>query len=95
LKHRKSSFVSPAPGAPDQTDPDQRRRADEGDTAMALGRGGDSIHVFSGITIRLVLEIGPLFQSESVSRAIIGAYRRYLSLIGFVYLLRCGRWSSV
>ncbi|ERI52346.1 hypothetical protein N878_19470, partial [Pseudomonas sp. EGD-AK9] len=44
-------------------DLDQRRRIDEGDTVMALGKGGDSIHVFSGIVdTPWVLEIGPLYQ---------------------------------
>jgi two-component system sensor histidine kinase RstB len=71
-------------------DPDQRRRVDEGDTVMALGRGGDSIHVFSGIVdTPWVLEIGPLFQMNPYPAqllVLIGALG--LSLIGFmVYLL--------
>ncbi|MFI8479480.1 ATP-binding protein [Pseudomonas sp. NPDC078700] len=44
-------------------DADQRRRIDESDTVMALGKGGDTIHVFSGIVdTPWVLEIGPLYQ---------------------------------
>ncbi|WP_165674558.1 ATP-binding protein [Metapseudomonas otitidis] len=42
-------------------DEDQRRRVDEGDTVMALGKGGDSIRIFAGIVdTPWVLEIGPL-----------------------------------
>lgn len=77
---------------PDQADldPDQRRRVDEGDTVMALGRGGDSIHVFSGIVdTPWVLEIGPLYQMDPYPAhwlVLIGALS--LSLIGMmVYLL--------
>jgi two-component system sensor histidine kinase RstB len=71
-------------------DPDQRRRVDEGDTVMALGRGGDSIHVFSGIVdTPWVLEIGPLYQMNPYPvqwLVLIGALG--LSLIGLmVYLL--------
>jgi len=71
-------------------DPDQRRRVDEGDTVMALGRGGDSIHVFSGIVdTPWVLEIGPLYQMDPYPAqwlVLIGALG--LSLIGLmVYLL--------
>ncbi|NQD95532.1 HAMP domain-containing protein [Pseudomonas sp. CrR25] len=71
-------------------DVDQRRRVDEGDTVMALGKGGDSIHVFSGIVdTSWVLEIGPLYQMNPYppqSLVLIGALG--LSLIGFmVYLL--------
>jgi two-component system sensor histidine kinase RstB len=44
-------------------DDDQRRRIDEGDTVMALGKGGDSIRVLSGVgETQWVLEIGPLYQ---------------------------------
>ncbi|MFJ4145829.1 ATP-binding protein [Pseudomonas sp. NPDC089734] len=44
-------------------DDDQRRRVYEGDTVMALGKGGDSIRVLSGIVdTNWVLEIGPLYQ---------------------------------
>ncbi|MCF5825393.1 HAMP domain-containing protein, partial [Pseudomonas syringae] len=44
-------------------DDDQRRRIYEGDTVMALGKGGDSIRVLAGIVdTHWVLEIGPLYQ---------------------------------
>lgn len=44
-------------------DDDQRRRVVEGDTVMALGKGGDSIRVFAGmVNTPWVLEIGPLYQ---------------------------------
>ncbi|MBV4533367.1 HAMP domain-containing protein [Pseudomonas sp. SWRI107] len=44
-------------------DDDQRRRVEEGDTVMALGKDGDSIQVFSGLAgSPWVLEIGPLYQ---------------------------------
>ncbi|WPC06491.1 ATP-binding protein [Pseudomonas benzenivorans] len=71
-------------------DVDQRRRVDEGDTVMALGKGGDSIHVFAGIVdTDWVLEIGPLYQMDpypSQLLVLIGALG--LSLIGLmVYLL--------
>lgn len=71
-------------------DLDQRRRIDEGDTVMALGRGGDSIHVFSGIVdTPWVLEIGPLYQMNPYPPqllVLIGVLG--LSLIGLtVYLL--------
>jgi len=71
-------------------DDDQRRRVDEGDTVMALGKDGDSIRVFAGIAgTPWVLEIGPLYQMNPyppqllVLIAVLG-----LSLIGLVvYLL--------
>ncbi|MCU1715856.1 ATP-binding protein [Pseudomonas sp. 5P_3.1_Bac2] len=71
-------------------DPDQRRRVEEGDTVMALGRGGDSIYVFSGIVqTPWVLEIGPLYQMNPYPLQwlmLIGALS--LCLIGLmVYLL--------
>ena len=71
-------------------DADQRRRVDEGDTVMALGKGGDSIHVFSGIVdTDWVLEIGPLYQMDPYPPqllVLIGAIG--LTLIGLmVYLL--------
>ena len=71
-------------------DDDQRRRVDEGDTVMALGKGGDSIHVFAGIVgTPWVLEIGPLYQMNPYPPqllVLIGALG--LSLIGLmVYLL--------
>ncbi|PTQ70027.1 ATP-binding protein [Pseudomonas sp. GV071] len=77
---------------PDQAelDDDQRRRIDEGDTVMALGKEGDSIHVFSGVTgTPWVLEIGPLYQMNPYPPqllVLIGVLG--LSLIGLiVYLL--------
>jgi two-component system sensor histidine kinase RstB len=43
-------------------DDDQRRRIAEGDTVMALARGGDAIRVFAGIAnTPWMLEIGPLY----------------------------------
>jgi two-component system sensor histidine kinase RstB len=76
----------------DQTklDADQRRRVFEGDTVMALGRGGDSIHVFAGIVnTPWVLELGPLYQMNPYPAqllVLIGVLG--LSLIGLmVYLL--------
>ncbi len=71
-------------------DIDQRRRVDEGDTVMALGKGGDSIHVFAGIVdTPWVLEIGPLYQMNLYPPQLLvlsGALG--LSLIGLmVYLL--------
>ncbi|MVW74943.1 ATP-binding protein [Pseudomonas xionganensis] len=71
-------------------DPDQRRRVDEGDTVMALGRGGDSIHVFSGIVdTPWVLEIGPLYQMNPYPTHLLLLITALgLSLIGLmVYLL--------
>lgn len=71
-------------------DADQRRRVEESDTVMALGKGGDSIHVFAGIVgTPWVLEIGPLYQMNPYPPqllVLIGALG--LSLIGLmVYLL--------
>ncbi|CAD5108602.1 ATP-binding protein [Zestomonas carbonaria] len=71
-------------------DDDQRRRVEEGDTVMALGKGGDSIHVFSGVVgTPWVLEIGPLYQMNPYPPellVLIGVLG--LSLIGLiVYLL--------
>src|SRR5471030_463313 len=71
-------------------DEDQSRRVSEGDTVMALGKGGDSIRVFAGMVgTPWVLEIGPLFQMNPyppewlVLIAALG-----LTLIGLiVYLL--------
>ncbi|GLK89390.1 ATP-binding protein [Pseudomonas turukhanskensis] len=73
-----------------ELDDDQRRRIDEGDTVMALGKEGDSIHVFSGVTgTPWVLEIGPLYQMNPYPPqllVLIGVIA--LSLIGLiVYLL--------
>ncbi|MDD2053665.1 ATP-binding protein [Pseudomonas putida] len=71
-------------------DEDQRRRVAEGDTVMALGKGGDSIRVFAGMVgTPWVLEIGPLYQMNPyppellILIAVLG-----LCLIGLiVYLL--------
>jgi len=71
-------------------DDDQRRRIDEGDTVLALGKGGDSIRVLSGVgETPWVLEIGPLYQMNPyppellILIALLG-----LCLIGLVvYLL--------
>lgn len=71
-------------------DLDQRRRLDEGDTVMALGKGGDSIHVFSGIVdTPWVLEIGPLYQMKAYPPQLLVVIAVLtLSLIGLiVYLL--------
>ncbi|VXC30262.1 Two-component sensor histidine kinase [Pseudomonas sp. 8AS] len=44
-------------------DADQQRRVDEGDTVLALGKGGDSIRVIAGMVgTPWVLEVGPLYQ---------------------------------
>ncbi|WP_447592421.1 ATP-binding protein [Aquipseudomonas campi] len=44
-------------------DDDQRRRVEEGDTVLALGKGGDSIRVIAGMVgTPWVLEVGPLYQ---------------------------------
>ncbi len=71
-------------------DQDQRRRIDEGDTVMALDKGGDAIRVFAGIVdTPWVLEIGPLYQMNPYPPqllVLIGVLG--LSLIGLiVYLL--------
>src|SRR5690606_26352764 len=44
-------------------DEDQQRRVDEGDTVLALGKGGDSIRVIAGMVgTPWVLEVGPIYQ---------------------------------
>ncbi len=73
-----------------ELDEDQRRRLAEGDSVMALGKGGDSIHVFSGIVDSpWVLELGPLYQMNPYPPQLlllIGLLG--LSLVGVaVYLL--------
>ncbi|GIZ13473.1 ATP-binding protein [Pseudomonas sp. NCCP-436] len=73
-----------------ELDVDQRRRIDEGDTVMALGRGGDSIHVLSGVVdTPWVLEIGPLYQMNPYPpQLLVLICALGLSLIGLiVYLL--------
>src|SRR5690606_586414 len=71
-------------------DQDQRRRVEDGDTVMALGRGGDAVHVFAGIAgTPWVLELGPLYQMNPYPPQVlilIGVLG--LTLIGLiVYLL--------
>ncbi|MCT7018404.1 hypothetical protein, partial [Salmonella enterica] len=71
-------------------DDDQRRRVSEGDTVMALGKGGDSIRVFAGMVgTPWVLEIGPLYQmNPSPAQWLILIALIGLTLIGLiVYLL--------
>ncbi|WP_043309341.1 ATP-binding protein [Pseudomonas sp. ML96] len=44
-------------------DEDQQRRVDEGDTVLALGKGGDAIRVIAGMVgTPWVLEVGPIYQ---------------------------------
>jgi two-component system sensor histidine kinase RstB len=65
-------------------DDDQRRRVNEGDTVMALGKGGDSIRVFAGmVNTPWVLEIGPLYQMNPYPPEL-------LVLIGFLGLCLIG-----
>src|SRR5690606_38817110 len=46
-------------------DDDQRRRLDEGDTVMALDRGGNAIRVFAAISgTPWIVQLGPLYQLE-------------------------------
>ena len=71
-------------------DPDQRRRIVEGDTVLALGQGGDSIHVFSGVgDTPWVLQIGPLYQMNRYPPELLALIVVLgLSLIGLtIYLL--------
>ncbi|MBM3106822.1 HAMP domain-containing protein [Pseudomonas sp. V1] len=76
----------------DQTDmdDDQRRRVDEGDTVMALGKDGDSIRVVAGMVgTPWVLEIGPLYQMNPYPPQLLALIAVLgLCLIGLiVYLL--------
>ena len=76
----------------DQTDmdDDQRRRVDEGDTVMALGKDGVSIRVFAGmVATPWVLEIGPLYQMNAYPPQLLVVIAALgLCLIGLiVYLL--------
>ncbi|WP_342247310.1 ATP-binding protein [Pseudomonas sp. OTU5201] len=65
-------------------DADQRRRVDEGDTVMALGKDGDSIRVFAGmVDTPWVLEMGPLHQMNPYPP-------QMLVLIGFLGLTLIG-----
>lgn len=71
-------------------DADQRRRVQDSDTVMALSRGGDAMHVFTGVSSSpWVLEIGPLYQMNPYPKHIIVAIALIgLSLIGLlIYLL--------
>ncbi|TDF81059.1 ATP-binding protein [Pseudomonas sp. H9] len=71
-------------------DDDQRRRVDEGDTVMALGKDGDSIRVVSGLVgTPWVLEIGPLYQMNPYPPQLLALIALLgLCLIGLiVYLL--------
>ncbi|WP_434456319.1 HAMP domain-containing protein [Stutzerimonas urumqiensis] len=44
-------------------DDDQRRRLDEGDTVMALDKGGDAIHVFAAVAgTPWIVQLGPIYQ---------------------------------
>ena len=67
-------------------DDDQRRRVEEGDTVMALGKDGDSIRVFAGIAgTPWVLEIGPLYQMNPYPPQLLVLIAALgLSLIGLV-----------
>ncbi|MDG9930610.1 MULTISPECIES: ATP-binding protein [unclassified Pseudomonas] len=71
-------------------DEDQQRRVDEGDTVLALGKGGDSIRVIAGMVgTPWVLEVGPIYQMNPYPTellVLIGALG--LTLTGFIlYLL--------
>ncbi|WP_226685888.1 ATP-binding protein [Stutzerimonas stutzeri] len=71
-------------------DDDQRRRLDEGDTVMALARGGDAVRVFAAIAgTGWIMQLGPLYQMNPYPPqllVLIGLLG--LSLIGLtVYLL--------
>lgn len=71
-------------------DDDQRRRIDEGDTVMALGKDGESIRVFAGMAgTPWVLEIGPLYQMNPYPPQLLAFIAVLgLCLIGLiVYLL--------
>ncbi|MBB2494865.1 ATP-binding protein [Aquipseudomonas ullengensis] len=71
-------------------DEDQRRRVDEGDTVLALGKEGESIRVIAGMVgTPWVLEVGPIYQMNPYPTellVLIGALG--LSLTGLIlYLL--------
>ncbi|PSS49420.1 ATP-binding protein [Pseudomonas sp. BBP2017] len=71
-------------------DVDQRRRVDEGDTVMTLGKDGDSIRVVSGMAgTPWALEIGPLYQMNPYPPQLLALIAVLgLCLIGLiVYLL--------
>lgn len=67
-------------------DDDQRRRIYEGDTVMALGKGGDSIRVLAGIVdTKWVLELGPLYQMRPYPiEVLVGIALLGLCFIGLV-----------
>ncbi|MNJ26390.1 Sensor protein RstB [compost metagenome] len=71
-------------------DVDQRRRVDEGDTVMTLGKDGDSIRVVAGMVgTPWALEIGPLYQMNPYPPQLLALIAVLgLCLIGLiVYLL--------
>lgn len=71
-------------------DDDQRRRLDEGDTVMALDRGGDAIRVFAAVAgTPWIMQLGPLYQMNPYpAHLLILIGLLGLSLIGLTgYLL--------
>jgi two-component system sensor histidine kinase RstB len=71
-------------------DDDQRRRLDEGDTVMALDRGGDAIRVFAAVSgTSWIMALGPLYQLNPYPPQLLVLIAALgLSLIGLtVYLL--------
>ncbi len=71
-------------------DDDQRRRLEEGDTVIALDRGGDAIHVFAAVSgTRWILHMGPLHAMNPYPAHLLLAIGLLgLTLIGVtVYLL--------
>ncbi|OCX96368.1 MAG: two-component sensor histidine kinase [Pseudomonas sp. K35] len=71
-------------------DDDQRRRLDEGDTVMALARGGDAVRVFAAIAgTGWIMQLGSLYQMNPYPpQLLILIGLLGLSLIGLtVYLL--------
>jgi len=92
LKHNKGFGFDLSLRRLEQTDmdEDQRRRVDEGDTVMALGKDGDSIRVVAGMVgTPWVLEIGPLYQMNPYPPQLLALIALLgLCLIGLiVYLL--------
>ena len=71
-------------------DNDQRRRLDEGDTVMALDRGGEAIRVFAAVAgTRWIMSLGPLYPLNPYPPQLLAVIAMLgLSLIGLiVYLL--------
>ena len=71
-------------------DDDQKRRVADGDSVMALSRGGDAMHIFTGIARSpWLLEIGPVHQMNPYPRHILMIIAALgLTLIGLlIYLL--------